>query len=102
MEYDGSMKVLLWDVAKNEKLRQERGISFEEVAARIEAGAILDVLEHPAPRQHPGQRIYVVEIQGYAYLIPYVEADDHQFLKTIIPSRKATKRYLGKEEGHED
>lgn len=90
-----------WDIAKNEKLKKERGITFEEVAARIEAGAVLDVLNHPAPRKHPGQKIYVVEVRHYAYLIPYVETDDQQFLKTTIPSRKATKYYLGKENDHE-
>lgn len=101
MAYYESVKVLLWDIAKNERLKQERGITFEEVAARIEAGAVLDVIEHPAPQRHAGQRVYVVEIRNYAYLIPYVEADNYQFLKTIIPSRKAMKQYLGKEGSHE-
>jgi len=90
-----------WDVVKNEKLKRERGISFEEVAAKIEGDGPLAVIDHPAPQRHPGQRVYVVEIRDYAYLVPFVEDEDHQFLKTVIPSRKATKQFLGKEDGHE-
>jgi len=101
MAYDGSVKVLLWDVSKNERLKQERGITFEEVATKIEGGGALAVIDHPAPQKHPGQRIFMVEIRGYVYLVPFVEAEDHLFLKTVIPSRKATKQYLGEETGHE-
>lgn len=99
--YYYAMKILLWDVPKNEKFKRERGITFEEVANAIAAGGVLDVVGHPATRKYPGQRIYVVEIRDYVYLVPYVETEEHQFLKTIIPSRKARKKYLGKEQSHE-
>lgn len=95
------MKIMLWAADKNEKLKRERQISFEEVAAKIEGDGPLAVIDHPAIRKHPGQRIYVVEIRGYAYLVPFLEAEDHQFLKTVIPSRKATNQYLRKEKRHE-
>jgi hypothetical protein len=82
-----------WDETKNEKLKAERGIGFEEVIVRIENGGLLDVLEHP--KRYRGQKISVVRREEYVYLVPFVE-DKHQvFLKTIIPSRKATKQYLG-------
>ncbi|MCP9886713.1 toxin [Cyanobium sp. ATX 6A2] len=67
---------------------------FEAVVVAIETGGLLDVLAHPNPGRYPDQRILVVEVNGSVYLIPYVEADDHLFLKTIIPSRKATRAYL--------
>ena len=81
---------------KNERLRLERGITFEEILFHIENGDLLDVLEHPNPDRYPGQRILVVGVGDYAYLVPYVEDDRELFLKTIIPSRKATKQYIGK------
>ena len=61
----------------------------------IERGDILDDYLHPNQKDYPGQRIMVINIVNYAYLIPYVENDEELFLKTIIPSRKATQRYLG-------
>ena len=90
----------LWDPAKNRRLIAERGVSFEEVAALIESGALVDVFDHPDPeRKH--QRIAVIEIGDYAHLVPYVETEAGDFfLKTIIPSRKATKKYL-KESGEQ-
>ena len=84
-----------WSTSKNQQLIDERGISFERVVSAIEQGGLLDVVEHPNRRRYPGQRIYVVEIEGYVHLVPFVtEADDTRFLKTIIPSRKATRGYL--------
>ena len=84
----------LWDPAKNRRLIAERGVSFEEVATLIESGALVDVFDHPDPKR-PHQRIAVIEIGEYAYLVPYVETEAGDFfLKTIIPSRKATKKYL--------
>jgi uncharacterized DUF497 family protein len=85
-----------WNSDKGEQLRQERGISFEEILFHIECGDILDILEHPNPQRYAGQRILVVAVNEYAYLVPYVEDNDEVFLKTIIPSRKATKKYLAK------
>jgi uncharacterized DUF497 family protein len=84
-----------WDFQKNEKLKIERGISFEQVVMHIERGDVLDLLAHPNQKKYPGQQIIVVEINEYAYLVPFVESSEGKFLKTIIPSRKATRDYLG-------
>ncbi len=89
------MKTFAWNSEKNELLKKERGVSFEEVVLNIQLGFEVDVFEHPNQDRYPDQRISVVLIEGYAYLIPYVEDDDEIFLKTIIPSRKATKLYIG-------
>ena len=80
---------------KNEKLASERGITFEEIVERIESGAKLFDTEHPNKKKYPNQRILIVELDGYAYMVPYVVNKDEYFLKTIIPSRKATKKYFG-------
>jgi hypothetical protein len=85
-----------WDSAENEKLISLRGVSFEEVIAVLECGDVLDILEHPNKVLYPHQYIYVVEIDGYAYLVPFVQNKNKVFLKTIIPNRKAQKKYLGK------
>ena len=87
------MKHYNWDPSKNEKLKAERNISFEEVVFHIEQGDEVNVFEHPNQERYPGQKISVVLIEGYAYLVPYVESATEIFLKTIIPSRKATKKY---------
>jgi uncharacterized DUF497 family protein len=89
------MKHYSWDPQKNERLKAARNISFEEVVFHIEQGDEVDVFEHPNQERYPGQRISVVLIEGYAYLVPYVESETAIFLKTIIPSRKATKKYGG-------
>ena len=91
------MKHFDWDNAKNAKLRTERGIGFEEIVFHIERGDLLDILEHPNPDRYAGQRIFVVRREDYVYLVPFVEDEQTIFLKTIIPSRKATKHYLGEE-----
>jgi uncharacterized DUF497 family protein len=85
-----------WNSDKNEQLRIERDISFEEVIFHIESGGVLDILEHPNQERYEGQRILVVAVDGYAHLVPFVEDEFEVFLKTIIPSRKATRKYLGK------
>ena len=83
-----------WSPRKNEQLIQQRGVSFETVVAAIEQGDLVDVLEHPNQDRYPGQTIYAVEIDEYIHLIPFVtQADGTRFLKTIIPSRKATRDY---------
>ncbi len=74
---------------------EDRNISFEEVLLNIQLGNEVDVYDHPNQERYPGHRISVVLIEGYAYLVPYVETDEEIFLKTIIPSRKATKYYTG-------
>ncbi len=95
------MKVFVWDDAKNAKLRADREIGFEDVVFHIERGDLLDILEHPHPDRYPGQWIFVVRRDEYVYLVPFVEDERTVFLKTIIPSRKATKQYLGEESGDE-
>jgi len=83
-----------WDPEKNRQLAEERGISFERVVSSIERGGIVDVMEHPNQERYPGQMIYVVDIEQYLYLVPFVTAGDGtRFLKTIIPSRKAMREY---------
>jgi uncharacterized DUF497 family protein len=84
-----------WDIEKNEKLKSERGISFEQVVMHIERGEALDVFVHPNQEKYPNQQIIVVEINEYACLVPFVESSKSRFLKTIIPSRKATRDYIG-------
>lgn len=88
------MKYFNWNTEKNEKLREERGVSFEEAVLAIEKGQLLDILEHPNKDKYDNQNIFVVKIFNYAWLIPFVEDENEVFLKTIIPSRKATKQYL--------
>lgn len=89
------MKYFSWSAEKNEKLRRERGISFEEIIFHIDRGDLLDILEHPNRERYPSQRILVVAVDDYAWLVPCVESEDMIFLKTAIPSRKATQKYLG-------
>jgi uncharacterized DUF497 family protein len=96
------VKYFDWDDAKNAKLRTERGIGFEEIVFHIERGDLLDILEHPNPERYGDQRIFVVRREDYVYLVPFVEDEDTVFLKTIIPSRKATNQYLGEESDDED
>jgi uncharacterized DUF497 family protein len=91
------MKYFEWDGVKNAKLKEERGISFEEIVFHIGRGDILDILEHPNQDRYMGQKMFVINVEGYAYLVPFLETEDEVVLKTIIPSRKATKRYLGGE-----
>ncbi len=83
-----------WSIEKNRQLIERRGISFERVVSGIEQGNLVDVLDHPNQDRYPGQLIYVLEIGEYIYLVPFViQADGTRFLKTIIPSRKATRDY---------
>lgn len=89
------MKPLSWSTSKNERLKVERRISFDEIVVAIEDGGLLDVLAHTNVARYPSQQILVVRIAGYAYLVPFVEEAECYFLKTVIPSRKATRDYLG-------
>lgn len=84
-----------WDDAKSAILKRDRGVSFEDVVFHVAAGRLLDVLDHPNPEAYPGQRIMIVDIDDYAFVVPFVSDGDVLFLKTIIPSRKMTKQYLG-------
>ncbi len=88
------MKYFDWDPEKNVRLKQERGVSFEEILIAIEEGDILDIVEHPNKGKYPNQRVFVIRLSDYAYLVPFVEDDEKIFLKTIVPSRKATKKYI--------
>jgi len=91
------MKPFRWNHDKNESLKIERSISFEEIVLAIEADGLFDVLRHPNPIKYPNQSVFVVALDGYVYLVPYVDEPDYYFLKTVIPSKKATKIYLPKE-----
>lgn len=88
------MKPFRWSSEKNEALKEEWGVSFESMVVAIEAGGLLDILAHPNERKYPRQRVLVIARDGYAYLVQFVEDDDYFFLKTVIPSRKATRDYL--------
>ena len=92
------MKYFTWDGAKNEQLKAERGIGFEEIVFLIERGDLMDILAHPNQERYRGQKIFVVRRDEYVYLVPFVEDARSLFLKTIVPSRKATKHYLDKQE----
>ena len=91
------MKPYRWDPDKNERLKSGRGISFEEIVLAIEEDGLRDTLVHPNQRRYPGQVVLVVAYRSYAFLVPSIEENTHYFLKTIIPSRKATRDYLGTE-----
>ncbi len=88
------MNIFSWDNKKNELLKNNRGVCFEQVVLLMEKGEVLDTIEHPNRERYPGQKIAVVMIDAYAYLVPYVEHNEEIFLKTIIPSRKATNKYV--------
>ena len=84
-----------WSDEKNEWLKKTRGLGFEEIVYHLAHDGLLDTIEHPNPRKYAAQRVFVVNVEGYACLVPFVEDDETLFLKTIIPSRKMTRRYLG-------
>ena len=88
------MNIFRWDNEKNELLKNDRGVCFEQVVLLMERGEVLDTIEHPNQERYPGQKIAVVMIDTYAYLVPYIEYNEKIFLKTIIPSRKATNEYV--------
>lgn len=92
------MKYFDWDDEKNELLKRERGISFEEVVFHIENGDVLDVIDHPNAMKYPSQKVYILNLAGYAYLVPFIDSQDVRILKTMIPSRKMTRRYLYNDE----
>ena len=89
------MKHYDWNPDKNEELKADTSISFEEIIFHIEHGNEVDVFDHPNQKHYPGQKISLVIVDDYAYLVPYVESETEVFLKTIIPSRKATQKYVG-------
>jgi hypothetical protein len=89
IDYDYAVEKNLW-------LKENRNISFEEVIAALEGGCLLEIIEHPNKDKYPHQEIYVVDINGYVYLVPFVKKNKNNsvFLKTIFRSRKMTKQYL--------
>lgn len=87
-------KPIFWNKEKNEILKEQRGISFEEVEGEINAGRLLDTVDHPNRRLYPHQKVFIVNLQNYIYVVPFVEDSEKIFLKTVIPNRKMTKHYL--------
>ncbi|MCK5805793.1 MAG: toxin [Lentisphaeria bacterium] len=83
-----------WNDEKNAMLSRTRGVCFEDVLVCIQNGAVLDVIRHPNQECYPGQNMIVLNVGGYVWLVPYVKDKGVRFLKTIIPSRKATREYL--------
>ena len=92
------MKPINWNSTKNQQLIAERGISFEDIVFCLQQGQLLDDIEHPNSNKYPEQRIFVIDVDGYVHLVPYVEDRKEIFLKTVIPGRKATKQYLGEDQ----
>jgi len=88
------MKPFRWSAEKNEALRADRNVSFESTVVAIESGGLIDILAHPNQAKYPRQRVFVVACDNYAHLVPFVEEENYFFLKTVIPSRKATRDYL--------
>jgi uncharacterized DUF497 family protein len=91
------MKYFHWNEEKDAQLKRERGVSFSDIVAVMMGVGLLDVVPHPNPKKYPNQRMLVVKVAEYVHLVPFVETEDGIFLKTIIPSRKATMKYLGGE-----
>ena len=83
-----------WEDEKNDKLKTERGISFEEMVFYIANDFVLDIVPHPNSNKYPNQKMFIINIDNYAYLVPFIEEHEIIYLKTIIPSKKATKKYL--------
>jgi uncharacterized DUF497 family protein len=90
-----------WDSEKNEWLRKERNISFEDIALLLAAGKLWKIADHPNPEKYPNQRIFLIPIDGYIFFVPFVTENDTIFLKTAFPHRKATKDYLTEIKGNE-
>lgn len=88
------MKYFDWDKGKSDTLREKREIGFEEAVTAITEGGLLDIVEHHNKKRYPNQKIFVINIAEYVYLVPFVEDSEKYFLKTIFPSRKMTKKYL--------
>ena len=84
-----------WSSEKNDWLEKSRGVSFEILAEKILRNEILDDIAHPNKEKYPGQFMFIIEIEAYCYAVPYVETETGVFLKTVFPTRKMTKKYLG-------
>lgn len=90
------MKTIRWSNEKNEWLKEHRGVCFEQIVISLGKDDVLEILDHPSQEKYPDQKVAIINIEDYAYLVPYVEDEEGIFLKTIIPSRKATGKYLGR------
>ena len=88
------MKHFVWNEEKKKQLKSERGISFEKIVSQIEAGKILDIVRNPNQAKYRDQMMFIIELDDYAFLVPFSEDEHEIFLITVIPSRKATKGYL--------
>ncbi len=88
-------KIIRYSLEKNELLKKQRDISFEDIILSIDKGDLLDDIEHPNKEKYPNQNIFIilVRVKDYVYLVPYVEDENFIFLKTIIPSRQMSKKY---------
>jgi len=91
------MKIFNWKDEKNRMLKKERGVCFEEIVFFIENGQLMDILEYPNPDKFSGQKLFVVAIDDYGFIVPFVMRGEEIFLKTIFPSRKYTKQYITEE-----
>ena len=92
--YDIFVKHPLWNLGKNAWLRAERGVSFEDAVAAMEHGGLLNTVDHPNQKKYLNQQMFIVNIGDYAHIVPFVEDDETFFLKTVIPSRGMTKKYI--------
>jgi hypothetical protein len=90
------MREIDWGTEKDQELRRKYGFGFERVVAALSKGALLDDKSHPNAERYSHQRQLIVQIDSYVWVVPYVEDDYGMFLKTMFPSRKATKEYLGR------
>jgi len=83
-----------WDEGKNKQLKINRAVCFEDVFIAINEERLLDILPHHNIVKYPNQKLFIVQIGGYVYYVPFVEDEETIFLKNIIPSRKYQKKYL--------
>jgi hypothetical protein len=84
-----------WNKEKNILLKETRNVSFEQIIMHVKQGDLLDIIIHPNSDNYLNQKILIVRIMEYVYLVPFVEHENERFLKTVIPSRKYTKKYIG-------
>ena len=84
-----------WNMEKNKFLKQERGVCFEDVMGQINDDKVLDIIKHPNVEKYPNQSMYIVLLQNYVHIVPFVKENNEIFLKTIVPSRKMNKIYKG-------
>lgn len=88
------MKYFDWNKKKNDQLKKERDISFEDIVVAIQEERLVDIIEQQNKKNYPNQKMFIVEVNQYIYVVPFVEDEEKYFLKTIFPSRKMTRKYL--------